>query len=133
MVRVLTLLALVLALAAPLWAVKLKLKAEEKDFEADIVSIVDGEVTYRKGRREYTVPLEDFETASQFAAMQAVSGNVVRIPPSTWHKIEAVGGPMCYLAVDCFLGGRPAAEPTWDDHVKAVCAREGWDFNAVRQ
>jgi quercetin dioxygenase-like cupin family protein len=65
--------------------------------------------------------------------MQAVPGNVVRIPPSTWHRIEAVGGPMRYLAVDCFLGERPSNEPTWDDHVKVNCAREGWNFDSVRQ
>ena len=64
---------------------------------------------------------------------QAGPGNVVRIPPLTWHRIEAVGGPMRYLAVDCFIGGRPTAEPTWDDHVKVVCDREGWDFDSVRQ
>lgn len=74
MIRVLTLLALVFALAAPLWAVKLKLKAEDRDFEADIIRIVDGEVTYRKGRKDFTAPLEDFEPESQFTAMQAVTG-----------------------------------------------------------
>ena len=64
---------------------------------------------------------------------QVSSGKVVRIPPSTWHRIEAVGGPIRYLAVDCFLGGRPTVEPTWDDHVKVMCNREGWDFDSVRQ
>lgn len=75
MIRVLTLLALIAALAAPVWAVKLKLKGEDKDFEADIIRIADGEVTYRKGRKDYTVPLENFETESQFLAMQSVAGN----------------------------------------------------------
>ena len=74
MIRVLTLFAVMLALAAPLWAVKLKLKGEEKEFEADVLSIADGEITYRKGRKEFTVPLDDFETESQFAAMQTVTG-----------------------------------------------------------
>lgn len=40
------------------------------------------------------------------------TGDVVRIPPSTWHKIRAEGGKlMRYVGVDCFVGGRPKAEP----------------------
>ena len=29
-----------------------------------------------------------------------------------------------YLAIDCFPAARPAAEPTWDDHVRVVCAEK---------
>ncbi len=59
-------------------------------------------------------------------------GDVVRIPPSTPHSIRAAGSMRIkYLAIDCFIGGRPEDEPTWDDHVKVVCGREGWDFDAV--
>lgn len=65
--------------------------------------------------------------------MRVHAGNVVRIPPATWHRIEALGCAMRYLAVDCFLGGRPQDEPTWDDHVKVMCEREGWDFDSVKQ
>ena len=60
------------------------------------------------------------------------AGDVVRIPPSTFHSIKAVGGSRIkYLAVDCFVGGRPENEPTWDEHVKVVCGREGWDYDSV--
>ena len=59
-------------------------------------------------------------------------GDVVRIPPSIPHSIKAIGGSRIkYLAVDCFVGGRPKDEPTWDAHVKVVCVREGWDFDSV--
>ncbi len=59
-------------------------------------------------------------------------GNVVRIPPSTLHRIEATGGStLTYLAVDCFPAGRPHAEPTWDDHVRAMCRQNGWDYAQV--
>lgn len=75
MTRALALFALITALAAPLWAVKLKLKAEDKEFEGDVVRLDEDQVTYRKGRREYTVPLDDFEAASQFTIMQTVSGD----------------------------------------------------------
>ena len=54
-------------------------------------------------------------------------GDVVRIPPETLHSIRCKGGqPLRYLAVDCFLGGRPSGEPTWDSHVKVMCQEQGW-------
>ncbi|UCH09577.1 MAG: cupin domain-containing protein [Fidelibacterota bacterium] len=59
-------------------------------------------------------------------------GDVVRIPASTWHSIEASGeGTLCYLAVDCFVTPRPANEQTWDDHVKVLCQQQGWDYESV--
>lgn len=59
-------------------------------------------------------------------------GDVVRIPPETLHRIHCVGeSQLRYLAVDCFMAGRPEAEPTWDDHVKAVCQQQGWDYGDV--
>ena len=58
------------------------------------------------------------------------AGDVVRIPPSTLHTVEAVGPQsMRYLAVDCFLG-RPE-EATWDEHVKAICQTNGWSFREI--
>jgi len=58
--------------------------------------------------------------------------DVVRIPPRTLHSIRCVGKkPLRYLAVDCFVGGRPKAEPTWDAHVKVLCAQQGWDYRKV--
>ena len=59
-------------------------------------------------------------------------GDVVRIPPGTLHSIECAGNAtLTYLAVDCFPGGRPTAEPTWDDHVQAICQDQGWDYDQV--
>ena len=57
-------------------------------------------------------------------------GDAVRIPPSTPHSVEAVGGRLRYLAVDCFLGGCPEAEPTWERHVEVMCRENGWDVGA---
>jgi oxalate decarboxylase/phosphoglucose isomerase-like protein (cupin superfamily) len=60
-------------------------------------------------------------------------GDVVRIPPSTRHSIEADSGtPLHYLAVDCFIAGRPQDEPTWDAHVHVVCKQQGWDCETVQ-
>jgi quercetin dioxygenase-like cupin family protein len=59
-------------------------------------------------------------------------GDVVRIPPSTLHAIHCLGTTdLRYLAIDCFPGGRPDAEPTWDAHVQAVCRLQGWDYDEV--
>ncbi len=61
-------------------------------------------------------------------------GDVVRIPPHTFHRIQCDSTqPLRYLSVDCFLGGRPKDEPTWQDHVRAICAQNGWDFGQVRR
>jgi mannose-6-phosphate isomerase-like protein (cupin superfamily) len=59
-------------------------------------------------------------------------GDVVRIPPHALHRIQCHGSkPLRYLSVDCFLGGRPKDEPTWESHVRAMCTQNGWDFEAV--
>ncbi|MDE3067053.1 MAG: cupin domain-containing protein [Verrucomicrobiota bacterium] len=61
-------------------------------------------------------------------------GDVVRIPPKTPHTIRCKGKrALRYLAVDCFVGGRPAAEPTWDSHVKVLCRQQGWDWRRVKR
>lgn len=60
-------------------------------------------------------------------------GDVVRIPPHTWHKIMCdTPAALKYLSVDCFVGGKPEAEPTWDSHVRAICKLNGWDYDKVR-
>ena len=41
--------------------------------------------------------------------------------------------PLRYLVVDCFPGGRPSHEPTWESHVRVVCEENGWDFDQVRR
>ena len=61
------------------------------------------------------------------------AGDLIRIPPGTHHRIRCQGPePLVYLSVDCFLGGRPGNEPTWESHLRVVCAENGWDFGSVR-
>lgn len=67
---------LVFAFAAPLWAVRVKLVTEDKDFEAEIIALDGDKVTYKKGRKEYTASLADFEPESQFAIMDDRTGNL---------------------------------------------------------
>jgi mannose-6-phosphate isomerase-like protein (cupin superfamily) len=62
------------------------------------------------------------------------AGNVLRIPPKTLHSIRCLGKkPLRYLAIDCFVGGRPKAEPTWDSHARVICSNQGWDYGQVVQ
>ncbi len=60
-------------------------------------------------------------------------GDVVVLPPGTWHSIRAEGGAMRYLAVDCFVSEKGKLEPTWDEHVRALCRTQGWDYGKVAE
>jgi mannose-6-phosphate isomerase-like protein (cupin superfamily) len=61
-------------------------------------------------------------------------GDVVRIPPRTLHSIQCQGKkPLRYLAIDCFLDGRPQNEPTWDSHARVICKQNGWDYKAAKK
>jgi quercetin dioxygenase-like cupin family protein len=60
------------------------------------------------------------------------TGDVVRIPPHTLHSIRCQGKKsLRYLAIDCFTGGRPEAEPTWDSHARVMCKNNGWNYDQV--
>ncbi|MGQ9839987.1 MAG: cupin domain-containing protein [Anaerolineae bacterium] len=62
------------------------------------------------------------------------AGDLVRVPPDTWHSVYNDGStPLRYLSVDAFVGGKPTDELSWDEHVKAICAMNGWAFEAVKQ
>jgi mannose-6-phosphate isomerase-like protein (cupin superfamily) len=64
--------------------------------------------------------------------LPVVPGDVVRVPPRTFHSIRAEGKTdLRYLCVDCFGGHRSQDEPTWDDHVKTLCRQQGWDDATV--
>jgi mannose-6-phosphate isomerase-like protein (cupin superfamily) len=82
--------------------------------------VLEGEATMTVGR-------DDAET------FPLGVGDFVRTPPGTWHAVRCTSpGRFVYLSIDCFVAGPPAAEPTWDSHVRAMCAEHGWDFDAVR-
>ena len=57
--------------------------------------------------------------------------DVVVLPPGTWHTIRAEGGPMRYLAIDCFVSGEARKESTWDEHARVLCKEQGWDYGNV--
>jgi mannose-6-phosphate isomerase-like protein (cupin superfamily) len=60
-------------------------------------------------------------------------GDLVRIPPNTFHLIHCSGRQLLrYLSVDCFVGERPKDEPTWESHVQTMCNQYGWDIDQIR-
>lgn len=71
--RLLTLL-LIFVCAAPAWAIKVRLKADAKDIDVDVVRVVDDVVEYRRGRRDHTAKLDEFDLDSQFLIKQTVTG-----------------------------------------------------------
>jgi mannose-6-phosphate isomerase-like protein (cupin superfamily) len=61
------------------------------------------------------------------------AGDLIRIPPGTHHRVLCHGQDrLVYLSIDCFLGGRPKDEPTWESHLRVVCRQQGWDFKTIR-
>lgn len=91
------------------------------DDAEQVFFVLEGEATMSVGREgDETVDLR--------------AGDFVRTPPGTPHAVRCTGpSRFVYLSIDCFTAGPPAAEPTWDSHVRAMCAEHGWDFDAVRQ
>jgi hypothetical protein len=58
---------LLLALcASPLAAVKLKLKAEDREAETTVTALNGNEVAYTRARKDFTALIDDFEPASAF-------------------------------------------------------------------
>lgn len=51
-------------LASPLWAVKLKLKSEDKEAETTVTSLSGDVVSFKRGRKDFTARIDDFEPAS---------------------------------------------------------------------
>jgi mannose-6-phosphate isomerase-like protein (cupin superfamily) len=88
------------------------------DDTEQVFYILEGEGTLRIGSEK-----------KEFAVRPA---DVVRVPPTVLHSIQCTGKkPLRYLAIDCFIAGRPKDEPTWDSHVRVMCRREGWDYQQV--
>ena len=91
----------------------------QHDDTEQVFYILEGDGILRTGARKKNHPVRP--------------GDVVRIPPAMLHSIQCSGKrPLRYLAIDCFLGGRPSDEPTWDAHVKVLCRQHGWDYEKAK-
>jgi mannose-6-phosphate isomerase-like protein (cupin superfamily) len=78
--------------------------------------------------------LEIGKHGGQLFTETVLPGEIVRIPPRTYHTIHCTSDfPLKYLAIDCFVEGKPKTEPTWDSHVKVLCEEQGWDYSQVKK
>ncbi|WP_264563790.1 cupin domain-containing protein [Flavobacterium sp. N3904] len=60
--------------------------------------------------------------------------NFVHIPRNCYHQTFSQGNDtLKYLAIDCFPEGYNPNEPSWDDHARAVCKINNWDYNEARK
>jgi mannose-6-phosphate isomerase-like protein (cupin superfamily) len=76
----------------------------------------------------------ELEIGSEPEQFPVSPGDIVRIPVATPHTIHCVSEEtLRYLAIDCFPGSRPGAEPTWDAHVRTVCREQGWRYDEVAE
>ena len=74
----------------------------------------------------------ELEIGTEAERFAVKPGDVVRIPVATPHTIHCTSeGVLRYLAIDCFPGARPEAEPTWDGHVRVICGENGWNYDDV--
>jgi len=63
-----------------------------------------------------------------------VPGNIVRIPPNIYQNIHGLGkNTLRYLAIDCFIRGKPNNQPTRVPHVKTLCKEQGWNYSKVKK
>ena len=87
------------------------------DDTEQVFYVIEGRGTLRVGREAEAHPVAERD--------------VVVLPPGTWHTIRAEGGPMRYLAIDCFVSTDGRKEPTWDEHARVLCGEQGWDYRGV--
>lgn len=57
----------------------------------------------------------------------------VHIPRNCYHQTFSEGADtLKYLAIDCFPKGHNPNEPSWDDHARAICKMNNWNYNEAR-
>ena len=81
-----------------------------------------------EGEGALTIGRDDIRRRSDVASATS-SGR--RPGPTTRSAAPAPSGSST-SASTASPAGPPAAEPTWDSHVRAMCQLNGWDFDAVR-
>jgi mannose-6-phosphate isomerase-like protein (cupin superfamily) len=112
-------------------------RAEAQASESFFVVLEEGEAPPRHKHDDteqifYVIEGRGVLTIGDGGRSKAVRpGDVVLVPAGTWHSIRSRGGPMRYLAVDCFLSEKARLEPTWDEHARAMCRERGWDYGEV--
>jgi oxalate decarboxylase/phosphoglucose isomerase-like protein (cupin superfamily) len=110
--------------------------------EAFIVQIAPGKFTHRHIHDDteqlfYILSGKgklNLERAGGMETFELLPTNFVHVPRNCYHQTFCEGtDTLRYLAIDCFPHGHNPAEPTWDDHARAVCKMNNWDYNEARK
>jgi quercetin dioxygenase-like cupin family protein len=110
-------------------------RAEAEATEAFMVVIEPGHSTplhvhYETEQIFYvTSGAGQLQIGDERATFSLSPGDLARIPRGTKHAASCSGDePLVYLSIDCFPGGRPQAEPTWESHVAVAYRTTGWQI-----
>lgn len=110
--------------------------------EAFIVQIAPNKFTHRhvhddteqlfyiiSGKGKLTV-----ERLGKKEVFELSPSNFIHVPRNCYHQTFTEGiDTLKYLAIDCFPKGHNPKEPNWDDHARAVCKMNNWDYNEARK
>lgn len=115
-------------------------RAYAEKIECIIVGIEPSKSTHRHIHNDteqlyYVLSGSGYTTMERNGAVEEHTfepGNVVHIPRNCYHQTFCTSEePLKYLCVDCFPNGHNPDEPTWEDHVRAMCRDNGWNFDDV--
>jgi oxalate decarboxylase/phosphoglucose isomerase-like protein (cupin superfamily) len=110
--------------------------------EAFIVQIAPGKFTHRHVHDDteqlfYILSGKgklNLERTGHMETFELLPANFVHVPRNCYHQTFCEGtDTLKYLAIDCFPHGHNPAELTWDDHARAVCKMNNWDYNEARK
>ncbi len=109
--------------------------------EAFIVQIAPGKFTHRHAHDDteqlfYVLSGKGklvLERLGRKETFDLLETNFIHVPRNCYHQTFCEGADsLKYLAIDCFPNGHNPNEATWDDHAKAVCKMNNWDYNEAR-
>jgi oxalate decarboxylase/phosphoglucose isomerase-like protein (cupin superfamily) len=110
--------------------------------EAFIVQIAPGKFTHRHIHDDteqlfYVLSGKGklvLERLGRKETFELLKTNFVHVPRNCYHQTFCEGtDSLRYLAIDCFPNGHNPNEPTWDDHARAVCNMNKWDYTEARK
>jgi len=110
--------------------------------EAFIVQIAPGKFTHRHVHDDteqlfYILSGKgklNLERAGGMETFELLPTNFIHVPRNCYHQTFCEGrDSLIYLAIDCFPNGHNSSEPTWDDHARAVCKMNKWDYKEARK
>lgn len=110
--------------------------------EAFIVQIAPGKFTHRHVHDDteqlfYVLSGKGkmvLERLGRKETFNLLEQDFVHVPRNCFHQTFCEGtDSLKYLAIDCFPYGHNPKEMSWDDHARAVCEMNKWDYDEARK